>query len=92
LWCKARSVVGAIVDRIVCAPTDLVGLKVSALLGWGTLSLWLGRGVSWIVQRVAEEDTANQAATIAHIEELRAEIRQLAKSGSLSLARPRNPP
>jgi hypothetical protein len=27
---QARSVVGAIVDRIVCAPTDLVGLKVCA--------------------------------------------------------------
>ena len=36
---------------------------------------------SWIVQRVAEEE-ANQAATTAHIEELRAEIRQLAKSGT----------
>ncbi len=34
---------------------------------------------SWIVQRVAEEDTANQAATGAQIEELREEIRRLAK-------------
>ena len=34
---------------------------------------------SWIVQRVAEEDTANQAATRAQIEELREEIRRLAK-------------
>ena len=32
---------------------------------------------SWIVQRVAEEDTASQAATAAQIEELRAEIRLL---------------
>ena len=32
---QGRSVVGAIVDGIACAPTDLVGLKVSALLGWG---------------------------------------------------------
>ena len=34
---------------------------------------------SWIVQRVAEEDTTNQAATRAQIEELREEIQQLAK-------------
>jgi voltage-gated potassium channel len=32
---------------------------------------------SWIVQRVAEEDTANEAATRAQIEELREEIRRL---------------
>ena len=32
---------------------------------------------SWIVQRVSEEDDANQAATAAHIEELRQEIRRL---------------
>ena len=31
---------------------------------------------SWIVQRVSEEDTANQAATAAQIEELRREIRE----------------
>jgi voltage-gated potassium channel len=34
---------------------------------------------SWIVQRVAEEDTVSQAATGAQIEELREEIRRLAK-------------
>jgi voltage-gated potassium channel len=34
---------------------------------------------SWIVQRVAEEDTTNQAATRAQIEELREEIQRLAK-------------
>ena len=32
---------------------------------------------SWIVQRVAEEDTASEAATRAQIEELREEIRRL---------------
>jgi voltage-gated potassium channel len=32
---------------------------------------------SWIVQRVAEEDTASDAATRAQIEELRVEIRRL---------------
>jgi hypothetical protein len=35
---------------------------------------------SWIIERVGEEDAANQAVTVAHIEELRAEIRRLAKS------------
>jgi voltage-gated potassium channel len=33
------------------------------------------------VERVAEEDTANQAATRAQIEELRAEIRRLSRPG-----------
>ena len=32
---QGRSVVGASVDGIACAPTDLVGLKMSALLGGG---------------------------------------------------------
>ena len=31
---------------------------------------------SWIVQRVSEEDKANEAATAAHIEELLQEIRR----------------
>jgi voltage-gated potassium channel len=33
---------------------------------------------SWIVQRVSETDRALQAATAAHIDELRDEIRMLA--------------
>jgi voltage-gated potassium channel len=32
---------------------------------------------SWIVQRVAEQDTASKAATAAHIEQLRTEIHSL---------------
>ena len=43
-----------------------------SLLGVVTATL-----ASWIVEKVAEEDTANQAATAAHIEELREEIRKL---------------
>ena len=46
-----------------------------SLLGVVTATL-----ASWIVERVAEEDTASQAATAAHIEELRDEIRKLAES------------
>jgi voltage-gated potassium channel len=44
------------------------------LLGVVTATL-----ASWIVQRVAAEDTANQAATWAQIEELRGEIQRLTK-------------
>jgi voltage-gated potassium channel len=35
---------------------------------------------SWIVQRVAEEDTANKPATRAQIDELREEILRLSNS------------
>jgi voltage-gated potassium channel len=45
------------------------------LLGLVTATL-----ASWIVERVADEDTATQAATRAQIEELRAEVQRLAKS------------
>jgi voltage-gated potassium channel len=45
-----------------------------SLVGVVTASL-----ASWIIQRVAEEETANQAATAAHIDELRSEIRELAR-------------
>ena len=34
---------------------------------------------SWIIQRVAEGETAIQSVTVAHIEELRSEIRVLAQ-------------
>ena len=44
------------------------------LLGVVTATL-----ASWIVQRVSEEDNAAEAATAAHIEELRDEIRRLAE-------------
>lgn len=47
------------------------------LLGLVTATL-----ASWIVERVAEEDAAGQAVTVAHIGELRAEIRRLANTGA----------
>lgn len=53
------------------------------LLGLVTATL-----ASWIVERVAEEDTANEAATRAQIEELREEIRRL----SNLVTRDREPP
>jgi voltage-gated potassium channel len=46
-----------------------------SLLGVVTATL-----ASWIVQRVAEEDTAGAAATAAQIEELRDEIRKLTET------------
>jgi voltage-gated potassium channel len=46
-----------------------------SLLGVVTATL-----ASWIVQRVAEEDTAGQAATASQIEELRDEIRKLTEA------------
>jgi voltage-gated potassium channel len=36
-----------------------------------------GALASWIIQRVAEEETAMQSVTVAHVEELRSEIRTL---------------
>lgn len=67
------------------APVTTTGRVVAALLMVGGISL-LGvvtaTLASWIVQRVAEEDTANQAATAAQIESLRAEIRRLYEAQS----------
>ena len=70
-WIRRAEVTGT--GRVVAVALMIGGIS---LVGIVTATL-----AFWIVQRVAEEDTANQAATIAHIEELRAEIRQLAKSG-----------
>ena len=58
--------------RIVAVALQIGGIS---LIGIVTATL-----ASWIVQRVAEEDTANQAATTAQINELRQEIRRLAES------------
>jgi voltage-gated potassium channel len=54
-----------------------VALMVAGVSLLGVITATLA---SWIVERVAEEDTASQAATAAHIEELRQEIRKLAES------------
>ncbi len=60
--------------RIVAVALMIGGIS---LVGIVTATL-----ASWIVQRVAEEDTANQAVTAAQINELRQEIRRLAESVS----------
>jgi voltage-gated potassium channel len=63
----------------VTGPGRLVGVALMiggiTLLGLVTATL-----ASWIVERVADEDTASQAATRAEIEELRDEVQRLAKS------------
>ncbi|WLP90129.1 potassium channel family protein [Gordonia sp. NB41Y] len=62
------------------APVSVTGRVVAVLLMIGGISLIgvvTATLASWIVQRVAEEDDANRAATAAEIQELRAEIRSL---------------
>ncbi len=63
-------------------PITVLGRVVAVLLMIGGISLIgvvTASLASWIVQRVAETDTASQAATAAHIDELRSEIRTLAE-------------
>jgi voltage-gated potassium channel len=63
------------------SPVTITGRVITVLLMIGGISLVgavTATLASWLVQRVAEEDTANQAATVAHIEQLRSEIRLLA--------------
>lgn len=60
-------------------PVTTVGKVIAVFLMLGGISL-LGvvtaTLASWIVQRVAEEDTANRAVTAAQIEDLRADLQQ----------------
>jgi voltage-gated potassium channel len=63
-------------------PVTNTGRVIAVLLMIGGISLVgvvTAALASWIIQRVAEEETLNQAATVAHIEELRSEIRDLAQ-------------
>jgi voltage-gated potassium channel len=63
-------------------PITVTGRVIAVLLMIGGISLIgvvTASLASWIVQRVAEADTDNQAATAAHIDELRSEIRTLAE-------------
>ncbi len=62
-------------------PVTVTGRVIAALLMVGGISLIgvvTGSLASWIVQRVAETDAAGQAATAAHVDQLREEIRALA--------------
>ena len=63
-------------------PVTAMGKVIAALLMIGGISLIgtiTATVATWIVRRVADEDTAQQAATVAHIEELQAEIGRLAE-------------
>ena len=59
--------------RLVAVALMIGGIT---LLGLVTATM-----ASWIVERVGEEDKANEAATVAHIEELLEEIRRLTRPG-----------
>ena len=64
-------------------PVTNTGRVIAVLLmigGIGLVGVVTAALASWIIQRVAEEETAIQAATAAHVEELRSEIRELTKS------------
>jgi voltage-gated potassium channel len=61
-------------------PVTNTGRVIAVLLMVGGISLVgvvTASLASWIIQRVAEQDALHQAVTVAHIEELRGEIRAL---------------
>ena len=63
-------------------PVTNTGRVIAVLLMIGGISLVgvvTAALASWIIDRVTEEDTLLQAATVAHVEELRNEIRALGK-------------
>jgi voltage-gated potassium channel len=63
-------------------PVTNTGRVIAVLLMIGGISLVgvvTASLASWIIQSVAEEETASQAATAAHIDEPRSEIRELAQ-------------
>ncbi len=63
-------------------PITDTGRVIAVLLMIGGISLVgvvTAALASWIIERVAEEETVIQAVTVAHIEELRAEIRALGR-------------
>lgn len=62
-------------------PITNTGRAIAVLLMIGGISLVgvvTAALASWIIERVAEEETIIQAVTVAHIDELRSEIRSLA--------------
>lgn len=63
-------------------PVTFAGRMIAVLLMVGGISLIgtiTATVAAWIVDRVAQEDTAHQAVTVAHIAQLRAEIAELGK-------------
>lgn len=71
-------------------PVTVVGRIVAALLMIGGISMVgaiTAMIASWIVQRVSAVDNAQQAATVAHIESLQAEVSRLADLMSAQVQR-----
>jgi voltage-gated potassium channel len=63
-------------------PVTNTGRVIAVLLMIGGISLVgvvTAALASWIIERVTEEESVMQAATVAHVEELRNEIRALGK-------------
>ncbi|MGA8331344.1 MAG: potassium channel family protein [Mycobacterium sp.] len=63
-------------------PVTNTGRAIAVLLmlgGIGLVGVVTAALASWIIERVAEQDAVNEAATVAHIDELRGEIRALAQ-------------
>jgi voltage-gated potassium channel len=63
-----------------CYPVTNTGRVIAVLLMIGGISLVgvvTASLATWVIQRVSESETAHQAATAAHIDELRTEIREL---------------
>ena len=63
-------------------PVTNTGRVIAVLLMIGGISLVgvvTAALASWIIERVAEEESVEQAATVAHIDELRNEIRALGR-------------
>lgn len=75
-------------------PLTNTGRVIAVLLmlgGIGLVGVVTAALASWIIERVAEEDAENQAATVAHIEELRDEIRALTRELKEGLNNDRHP-
>jgi voltage-gated potassium channel len=66
-----------------CYPVTNTGRVIAVMLMIGGISLVgvvTASLATWIIQRVSESETASQAATEAHIDELRNEIRELTEA------------
>ncbi|MCB0932911.1 MAG: potassium channel family protein [Mycobacterium sp.] len=72
------------------SPVTTTGRVIAVFLMIGGISLVglvTATLASWIIQRVAEEDTANRAVTTAHIDDLRADMQQRIDSLSAEVRR-----
>jgi voltage-gated potassium channel len=67
-------------DKVPHTATGRLIAVALMIAGVSLLAVVTATLASWIVERVAQEDTKGQAVTAAHIEELRDEVRKLAES------------